>query len=190
MNPSRPQQQIVLAGLAVLMAITRHHHFAPVPDASWAIYFIGGFYLRGLGRWAFPALMLEAVVIDALAVRHLGVSSACFTPAYAFLVPTHAVLWISGSFLRARASLDRHGFAALVASAFVAVSLAFAVSSGSFYWLGGLEAAPTLAGYGERFAAYYPHFLVVPCVYLAIAAAVHVALHRSRRSGAEHAAQP
>src|SRR5690554_3136356 len=48
----------IVLGLAVLMAATRSHHFASVthlPDASWAVFFLAGFYLRPL--WVFPALL-------------------------------------------------------------------------------------------------------------------------------------
>ena len=40
------QRAIILSLLVLLMAGTRLNHFAPVPDASWAVFFIGGFYLR------------------------------------------------------------------------------------------------------------------------------------------------
>ncbi|WP_293372219.1 hypothetical protein [Nevskia sp.] len=189
MDLSKKQQYGVLAGLAVLMAITRYHHFVPVPDASWAIYFIGGFYLKGLSRWAFPALMLEAVAIDYVSTQHLGVSSYCLTPAYAFLVPTHAVLWLGGFWLQGRASMNGRGFGALCASAFVTVSIAFTISNGSFYWLGGRYATPNMAEYLDRFAEYYPHFLAMPCLYIAIAAATHVALVMAKRTAAERAAR-
>ncbi|MGH8472507.1 MAG: hypothetical protein ACREVJ_08675, partial [Gammaproteobacteria bacterium] len=47
--------------LALLMAATRSHHFAAtlhLPDASWAVFFLAGFYLRPL--WVFPALLALA----------------------------------------------------------------------------------------------------------------------------------
>lgn len=191
MTPSnsltRPQQYLILAVLAGLMAITRYHHFVPVPDASWAIFFIGGFYLKGLSRWAFPGLMLEAAVIDYVATSHLGVSAYCMTPAYAFLVPTHAVMWLGGFWLQSRASLDGRGLLALAVSSVVASSLAFTSSNGGFYWFGGRYPTPNLAQYLERFAEYYPHFVAVPCMYIAFAAAIHVALAMSRRSAADRA---
>jgi hypothetical protein len=58
--------------LAAVMAATRLNHFGVVPDASWAVFFIAGFYLRGSARWAFPALMVLAVAID---VRDDGCTS-------------------------------------------------------------------------------------------------------------------
>lgn len=191
MNPSsslaRPQQYAVLAALAVLMAVTRYHHFVPVPDASWAIFFIGGCYLKGLSRWAFPVLMLEAAAIDYFSTQHLGVSSYCMSPAYAFLVPTHAALWLGGNLLAgqlARGGSALKGLTALGVSAFVSVSVAFALSNGGFYWFGGRYPTPNVDEYLSRFAQYYPHFLAMPCLYIGIVAAIHVAIVSTRRAAA------
>ena len=46
------QRAFILSLLVLLMAGTRINHFAPIPDASWAVFFIGGFYLRDWTRWA------------------------------------------------------------------------------------------------------------------------------------------
>lgn len=61
---SRQQLAIGIA-LALLMALTRSHHWAmlhALPDASWAIFFLAGVYLRPL--WVVPGLMLEAALVD------------------------------------------------------------------------------------------------------------------------------
>ena len=66
---------LTLAVLAVLMAASRGHafdHFSP-PDASWAVFFIAGFHLRGWGRWAFPLLMALAVAVDWWVIRGQGI---------------------------------------------------------------------------------------------------------------------
>lgn len=189
MTPARPVQLGILAALALLMLATRFHHFQPVPDASWAIFFIGGFYLRGLSRWAFPLLMVEAVLVDAFATQTLGVSDFCITPAYGLLIPTHAVLWLGGAWLQTRARLDLRGLAPLAASALVSVTLAYAISNGGFYWFGGRYADPHFAQYVERFFLYYGHFLIVPCAYIAAAAAVHVSVVWNLRQRA-HAPLP
>ncbi|MGQ0502955.1 MAG: hypothetical protein ACT4P0_10180 [Panacagrimonas sp.] len=182
MNPSRSIRLSLLAGLALLMLATRFHHFLEVPDASWAIFFAAGFYLAGMTRWAFPLLMVEAVLIDWFATRHLGVTAYCLTPAYAFLVPTHAMLWLGGFWMRRRAGQGARGAACLALSAFVSVSLAFAISNGSFYWLSGVVAAPTFAKYVPHFFDYYAHFLAVPCVYIAAAAVIHVGVTTAVRA--------
>ena len=170
---SRRAQIGAFTVLAVLMAATRFHHFVPVPDASWAIFFAGGFYLAGASRWAFPLLMIEAVLVDYWAIHYAGVSDFCVTGAYGFLVPTHAVLWFGGRLLRG-APLNRVGLLKLAGCSFIATSLAYWISNTSFYWLGGRYAEPNLAQYLERFFMYYGHFLLVTMSYIAVAAVVHL----------------
>lgn len=178
MTLSKTQQYGIFGALALLMAATRFHHFLPVADASWAIFFVAGFYLKGMSRWAFPALMLEAAAIDYVATQHLGVSSYCLSPAYAFLVPTHAAMWFGGWWLQSRASLNLRGLIALGLSAFTSISVAFAVSNGGFHWFGGRDAAPSIAGHLHSFMTWYPHFLLMPALYIALAAALHLLVER------------
>jgi hypothetical protein len=89
--------------LAVLMAATCSHHFATalhVPDASWAVFFVAGFYLRPL--WTFPALLALAGVSDYVAITSFGVSDFCMSPAYGFLLPAYGSLWFAGRWYAAR----------------------------------------------------------------------------------------
>src|SRR3546814_3084338 len=61
------QRVIVLSLLVLLMAATRtpvFTHLTPVPAASWAVFFLGCFYLRNCSRWAFHLLMVLAVGVD------------------------------------------------------------------------------------------------------------------------------
>ena len=65
----------ILFALALVMAATRIHHsflhhFDALPDASWGVFFLAGFWLRGSARWAFPLLMIEAVLVDYLVINH------------------------------------------------------------------------------------------------------------------------
>jgi len=68
MAMTQTQRLGIFLALALVMAITRGtiqiHHFEAFPDASWGVFFLAGFWLRGAGRWAFPLLMAEAVLID------------------------------------------------------------------------------------------------------------------------------
>lgn len=173
---------LILAGLALLMLITRFQpidHFLELPDASWAVFFIAGFYLAGMARWAFPMLMALSVAIDWVAIQYLSISNYCVTPAYWFLVPTHAVMWLGGHWLRRRASQDARGLLSLAASGFIATTLAYGISNGGFYWFGGRYPEPNVAEYLDRFAQYYRWFLLVPCAYLGAAAVLHVSLQRA-----------
>ena len=92
-----------LAACVALMIVTRGKHLGigfNLPDATLAIFFIAGIYLR---RIAYPVLLMAAAtLIDYFAVRH-GASGWCITPAYAFLIPTYLTMWCGGKFF---ASLD------------------------------------------------------------------------------------
>lgn len=181
------RNHLILGGLALLVLITRTQpaeHFLDLPDASWAAFFIAGFYLRGasVARWAFALLMLETVAIDWIATQHMGVSDFCMTPAYGFLMPTHAAMWAGGFLLRRHAQSENgHALVALAVLAFGATTLAYTISNGGFYWFGGRYPDPHAAEYAERFAMYYRWFVLVPCTYIAAAACVHVGVTRALR---------
>jgi hypothetical protein len=100
MHRNSRREVFVVAALAAAMWLTRSHQiddhfgsFIDLPDASWAVFFIAG--VVGLRWWAPAALMLNAGVIDYLALL-AGVSDYCVTPAYPFLIPTYLTLWASG----------------------------------------------------------------------------------------------
>ena len=72
MTPTLRTRLVLFTLLAAAMAATRMNHFGAMPDASWAVFFIAGFYLRGWGRWAFPLLMALAVAIDYAVISGQG----------------------------------------------------------------------------------------------------------------------
>ena len=103
MTLSNPQRAGIFAILAIVMAATRVNHFAALPDASWAVFFVAGFYLRGSLRWAFPLLIALAVLIDFIVITGQGMnfwSHYCVSIAYWFLLPAYLSLWFAGSWLR------------------------------------------------------------------------------------------
>src|SRR5256885_10809830 len=103
MSTPIPTRFAVFAVLALSMAATRFSHAGSAwlpPDASWAVFFIGGFYLTRQWRWALAILLIEAVGVDCLAIRHYGISNYCVTLAYWFIVPAYSALWLGGAWLR------------------------------------------------------------------------------------------
>ena len=60
MAHTQTQRLGIFLMLALVMAATRLHHFDALPDASWGVFFLAGFWLRGSPRWAFPLLIAEA----------------------------------------------------------------------------------------------------------------------------------
>lgn len=162
-------QALIGLSLAAVMAATRFHHFGDalhLPDASWALFFLAGFYLSP--AWML-GLMLEAVAIDVAAVGWMGVSAYCLTAAYAALQLAHLGLWAGGRMAR-----EQGGIVAMASLALAATVLAFVLSNGSFFWFGGRVAEPSWAQFAQTFVDYGPRFLVSTLAYLGAAALLHV----------------
>lgn len=178
MSRMQPFHFALLAVLIVVMAVTRSHHFAVIPDASWALFFIGGFYLRAQTRWAFPLLMAVAILIDAVVIQAQGQSfwqHYCVSPAYWFLLPAYFTLWLGGAWLAPRAQELRWATLAQAAIALLlAEGLCYLISNGSFYWLGGVS-EPTLTGWASNLGHWYLPFLQGTALYVGIAAVLHSA---------------
>ena len=189
MSAATPRFSVPLAaGFAAVMIATRFHHFGTVlhlPDASMALFFLGGLWLRR--HLAFAAFMALAVLLDWVSVSYAGVSDFCVTPAYSFLLPAYAVLWYAGRLWSARMASTPVALAGAFAVALLAASLSFAISNGAFYWLGGRYANPHMAEYFARLWQWGPLFVRTTLSYVAVALAGHALLSRlaaARAAGA------
>lgn len=163
--------------LGLTMVATRLQHACgagPILDASWAVFFLGGFYLRSSS--AFAALMAEAVLVDLAAITWGGVSSFCISPAYALLLPAHGALWLAGRWYAAKYRPTWSTLSTLAGSAFVGTALAELIASGGFYVFSGRFAEISLAGFGGRLVEYFPTSLEGIALYVGIAAIAHVAV--------------
>jgi hypothetical protein len=171
------RQAWIGAALAVLMVVTRSHHWATpeaLPDASWAVFFAAGFFLRPLA--ALPALCALAALVDWAALAVGGVSSFCLTPAYAMLVPAYTALWLGGRWL-ARGERDGGATLARLAVAVVLSALAGELfSSGGFYFLGDRAGNPSVSGFLAGELGYFPPMLGAMAFYVAPIAIARAAL--------------
>ena len=172
------QRAIILSLLVLLMAGTRLNHFAPVPDASWAVFFIGGFYLRNWTRWAFPLLMGLAVVVDWVVISNQGMSfwqHYCVSAAYWMLIPAYFAMWAGGMLLRRyyrSASLKSLGM--LAATVIGSVALCHLIAQGSFYWISASVAEPTFAGWAKNYSDWLLPYMQSAAMYIGAAALVQV----------------
>ena len=185
------QRTLILMLLAALMAATRLNHFAPVPDASWAVFFIGGFALSTWTRWAFPVLMALAVVVDYAVITRSGASffqHYCVSPAYWCLVPAYFAMWAGGMWLRRRGvGRDLRSLGLLAGSLVVSAAVCHLIAQGSFYWVA--VSAPTVAGWAQNYLQFLPGYLQTAAMYVAGAAVVYVAAGAVSRNGRAVAAR-
>jgi hypothetical protein len=183
----KPKAEWIAAfALAVLMAVTRIHHFgvgAVAPDASTGVFFLAGLLLGS--PWFLLAFLVEALVLDGIAIGFLKVADACMSSGYALLVPAYGALWLGGRAFRAVEKIDLFAagkFICLVAGGtavfFLISNLGYFFGS-DFYQLG-------VAEYVTRVSRYFPTYLTVTLFYSIAGAAVFWLV---RRLGVvEHAA--
>ena len=190
MTLSNPQRAGIFLILALVMTATRVNHFAALPDASWAVFFVAGFYLRGSSRFAFPLLMALAVLIDFYVITSQGIdfwSHYCVSMAYWFLAPAYFALWLGGALLRRLyRGLGVRELALLAGLVVAAVSGSYLISNGSYYWLSDTWIAGgklrSLSGWAENLGDWYLPYLRTTMLYVGIAAALHAATVAAARS--------
>jgi hypothetical protein len=163
------------AALMLLMAVSRFHHFGTafsLPDASLAVFFLAGLWFGG--RNLFIALLVEAGLIDYLAITQLGVSDFCISSAYVFLIPTYAAMWLAGKWSSRFTSLQTLTLLKQFTALAVGTTAAFVISNASFYLLSGRYVEKSWEQYVERVVVYYPSYLSAALMYsVLIFALVH-----------------
>ena len=175
----------IVATLVALMAATRMHHFGSalhLPDASLAVFLLAGFLLAS--PLLFGTLLLEAAALDYLAVTQMGVSDYCMTPAYGFLIPTYAVLWLAGRYCARHDGRNTRSLDLFAGVAFAALSAAFVISNASFYVFSGRYPGMSVADYAVQVGQYYVPYLSGAVLYLAPASLLYAL--SSRRADTAH----
>ncbi len=186
---STKTQYIIGAVLLALMVITRGNISAHLQDASWAIFFLVGFYLRDskLVKLGFPVFFIAAFAIDLAVIDSVGGVHYCFTPAYPFLIPAYAAMWFAGKWFANNHQENAAGLLKLTATAAIAVGVCFLISNAGFYFFSEKFETMTMAEYSSAVAQYLPGYLKTTAIYLSFAALVHVVLVQSNKLGNERA---
>jgi len=180
----------IFLALALVMAATRIHPSLfghDVRDASWAVFFLAGFWLRGSGRWVFPLLMIEAVLVDYLVINSQGQdfwNHYCVSAAYWFLIPSYFSLWLGGSWLARHQRGVRVSTLGLTALAVLVSHLAcYVLSNGSFYWLSNSVPQPrSLTAWFANLGDWYLPFLGPMALYVGIGVLLHVLVSQLARA--------
>jgi len=171
-----PSKQFLL--LAGLLALTRFDHFAPIPDASLAVFVLGGLWVGG--GFAFAALFALAFGVDVLAVGLDEARAYCMTPAYWGLLPTYGLLWLAGRHLARQA--NPFAWTRLLAVSTTAFSLAFVMSNLSWWLLSPRFDLPFVE-FWQAVARYYPAYLGGALLWLLLSTLLAQGI-RARRAAA------
>ena len=160
--------------LASLMILTRSHHFASahnLADASWAIFFLAGIYLRS--AWPLPGFFALSWALDFSAYTWGGVSDFCITPAYGFLLPAYGSLWLAGRWYAKQYRFTWRTVLPLSLSIMAGLTLCELFSSGGFYFFSGRFAETSLVEFGERLIKYFPLYIETFVFYMGITIVIH-----------------
>jgi hypothetical protein len=164
-------QRIAMLALAGLLVATRAHFFAPLPDATLAVFFVAG--LLGAGTLSFVGLLGTAAAADYVAITFQGAGDWCITPAYAFLAPTYACLWLAGKFSRGAEHSPMRTWLVRLGALAVSVCAAFLVSNAGFYLFAGYFAQISPFEYSARVLRYFPGYASNAFVYVVAGAALY-----------------
>ncbi|MFM2396754.1 MAG: hypothetical protein RLZZ144_4 [Pseudomonadota bacterium] len=186
MKAVKDRSWLVALGLMLAIALTRFNHFGSsfaVPDASLAVFILGGLYLARspLAMPVFLVLLAESAAVDYYAISVGGISDWCVTPAYGLLAVVYGMLWAVGRLYATRHSLTTSGFFNLLAVATVASSAAFILSNVAFYLFSGRYAAMSAIEYTSRVKEYFSSYVLVALFYVALIAGVQLLIAALRR---------
>ena len=171
----------VFAILSFLMLATRTHHFASfnqLPSASIAIFFLAGMYLRNIKAfWFFYILTLT---IDLASSYYRGQFGDCITTSYPALVLSYAAMFTAGYYTRPnwQQSAWQNNIIKVALGLFVASSIAFFISNGSYYALSGKFPELSWAEYATRVDKYYFRTISNPVFYVISAIVIHFTISR------------
>jgi len=160
--------------LLFIMVMTRAGFINHVQDASWAVFFILGFYLRA--TIALPIFLLVAFITDLSVIQATGGENYCFTISYPFLAPAYGSMWFAGRWFANNYSVNLKGLFYFVMAAVVGITVCDLISSGGFYFFSGRFEETTFTEFAGRVATYLPMYMKTAIIYLGIAALAHFAM--------------
>ncbi len=171
----------VLVVLTLLMLATRTHHFATfnsLPSASIAIFFLAGMYLRNMK--AFWFFYMLSVTIDLVSSYYRGQLGDCITTSYPALVLSYGVMFVIGFYAKPNWQQNcwQLNTIKVALALFVASSVAFFISNGSYYTLSGKFPDLSWAEYATRVDKYFFKSISNPTFYVISAVIIDFTINR------------
>ena len=159
--------------LIALMAATRFHHFGTafsLPDASLAVFFLAGLWFSERKYLLF--LLLEAIVIDYVAITQFSVSDFCISSAYVFLLPSYLALWFAGIVSQRYTTLSLSHISKQFVALLTSASLAYTLSNSSFFLFSNNSLERSWHVYVEQFFHYFASYIGAALIYAVLIVAV------------------
>lgn len=182
------KQWLVGLLLLAIMLVTRAGYVPHIQDASWAAFFLMGFYLRSI--IGLPILILSAIAIDfAMIAAQGGHQDYYLTPSYLFIIPAYSALWFAGRFVANKYSENIKGLLTFIVAAVLGIIACDLISSGGFYWLSSSQIELSRSEFFARTIEFLPVSLKVTMLYLSVAAVCHVAVIMLHKLGGSHNSQ-
>jgi hypothetical protein len=164
----------VFFALLILLAVTRGGHFGSaisLPDASLAVFLLGGAWLNGMIYFGIYAAM--AFGIDVTLAKTATAAGWCLTPAYGGLIIAYGAVWLLGHLL---ARTPEWPVTRYITLTVIAVAVHFMVANASFWAYSGYFAQMTAADYAQSVMKYFPPYLASTALYMALAWIAHYAV--------------
>ena len=161
------KQLLIAAAIVFFMLLTRGSHtLTPfnLPDASLALFLLGGLYLR---RWGwFAAFFALTTVIDFGAAAFDPAQGFCLTNGYWGLIPSYVAMWLGGMWL----AKQKDAFAPVpyaLVSMFTTF-VAFVISTQTYYLFSGRFPAKGLLESMQHGWNYLPSWMGFAAMYFAV----------------------
>jgi hypothetical protein len=176
--------------LTLLMLATRTHHFSSLnhlPSASIAIFFLAGMYLRSIKTFWFFYIL--SITIDLGSSYYRGQFGDCITTSYPALVFSYAAMFSLGFYSKPnwRKNIWQINVIQISFALFIASSIAFFISNGSYYALSGKFPELSWAEYAMRVDKYYFKSISNPIFYVVSAIVIDFTLSHFFKSEAVNA---
>jgi len=163
----KTHETLFLIILSLVLILTRGSHittFYSLPDASLALFLVGGIYLKNI-RF-FLALFFLGLVIDFGASAFDPKLGFCLTNGYWGLIPAYGVLWVSGYFLYHEKSIQKLSIFMPIVS--IAIILAFIISTHTYYMFSGRFGNPSFFESVLHGWEYLPQYFLSSFAYIGI----------------------
>jgi hypothetical protein len=163
----KTHETLFLIILSLVLILTRGSHittFYSLPDASLALFLVGGIYLKNI-RF-FLALFLLGLVIDFGASAFDPKLGFCLTNGYWGLIPAYGVLWLSGYFLYHKKLIQKLSIFISIVS--IAIILAFIISTQTYYIFSGRFGNPSFFESVFHGWEYLPQYFLSSFAYIGI----------------------